>query len=222
MQTIGQRISEIKEFYFGKERGSVSKFAERVGENKNTVSNWFGRKDGIGSAVVNKILAAFPDVDKGWLVGGNGSMLINNGMEKVLPIKNFSTGVPYYDVDFECGFDIMGNDDTLIPAYLIDFKPYNKATCWCNVTGHSMEPEINNGDMVALKEIKDWSFLPLGEIYAIVTKNEMRTIKRICASGKEDTYTLVPTNKAVEYSPQELRADMILKIFKVVGSVKRF
>lgn len=223
MQTIGQRISDIKKFYFGDNRGSVSKFAEKVGENTNTVCNWFNRKDGIGNAVVNKILTAFPDVDRGWLIGGNGQMLKNGDVgAKIVPIKNLVTGVPYYDVDFIGGFDIVYLDQTVTPAYLIDFPPYNKATCWCNVTGHSMEPEINHGDMIALKLVEDFSFIPLGEIYAIVTLNDMRTIKRIGPSTKEDCYTLIPTNHAPEYGIQELRKDMIIKLYKVLGSVKRF
>lgn len=221
MKTIGQRISEIKAFYFGDKRGSTSMFAERVGENKNTVCNWFGRDDRIGRNVINKILEAFPDVDRGWLVGGNGSML-KTEEAAIMPVKNFSKGVPYYDVDFFGGFDIVFNDQTRNPEYLIDFRPYNRATCWCNVTGHSMEPEINNGDIVALKVIDDWSFLPLGEIYAIVTKNDMRTIKRLGPSRKKNTYTLIPTNKSAEYGTQELKAEMILKIYQVLGSVKRF
>lgn len=221
METVGQRISKIKEFYYGAGRGSTTKFAEKVGENKNTVSNWFGRENGIGTTVINKILAAFPDVDRGWLIGGNGSMFVN-GEHTNVPIKNYKSGVPYYDVDFECGFDIMYNDNSLVPAYLIDFPPYNKATCWCNVTGHSMEPEINSGDIIALKEVEDWSFIPLGEIYAIVTKNDMRTIKRIGASEKEGYFILIPTNTSMGYSPQEIKTDMILKLYKVLGSVKKF
>ena len=113
------------------------------------------------------------------------------------------------------------NDQTTMPEYLIDFKKYNEATCWCNVTGHSMEPEINNGDIIALKRIDDFSFLPLGEVYAIVTKNGMRTIKRIGPSESEDCYSLVPTNKAPEYGVQVLRKDMILAIFQVLGCMKR-
>ena len=75
MSNIGERIFKIKSYYFGDERGSNKKFADVVGEKPNTVSNWFGRKDGIGDAVIDKILSTFPNVDKGWLVGGNGDML---------------------------------------------------------------------------------------------------------------------------------------------------
>ena len=138
-----------------------------------------------------------------------------------VPVKNYNIGVPYYNVDFIGGFDIVLNDQTTKPEYLIDFKKYNEATCWCNVSGHSMEPEINNGDIIALKKIEDISFLPYGEVYAIVTTNDMRTIKRLGPSSNLDCYTLVPTNKAPEYGIQEIRKDMIRSVFQVLGCMKK-
>lgn len=77
MQTIGNRIREIKNFYFGTDRGSDKKFADFLEVTKQTAANWFGRGNGIGEKVINQILTAFPDVDRGWLVGGNGPMLIS-------------------------------------------------------------------------------------------------------------------------------------------------
>ena len=75
MKTIGNRIREIKEFYYGTERGSNKKFAEFMEETPQVVSNWFSRGDGVSSGVINKILEKFPDIDRGWLIGGNGDML---------------------------------------------------------------------------------------------------------------------------------------------------
>lgn len=75
MKTIGNRIREIKEFYYGTERGSNKKFAEFMEETPQVVSNWFSRGDGVSSGVINKILEKFPDIDRGWLIGGNGNML---------------------------------------------------------------------------------------------------------------------------------------------------
>lgn len=141
--------------------------------------------------------------------------------ESVGPRINYNNGVPYYDVDFMAGFDLILNDSSVNPEYLIDFRKYNEATCWCNVSGHSMEPEINHGDIVALKAIADPSFLPYGEVYAIVTTNDMRTIKRLAPSQNPDNYLLVPTNKSPEYGVQELPKRFILKIFKVLGCMKR-
>ena len=147
-------------------------------------------------------------------------MLIS-GNKVTVPQISYTKGVPYYNLDFIGGFDIVLNDQTINPEYLIDFQKYNEATCWCNVSGHSMEPEINNGDIIALKKIEDFSFLPLGEVYAIVTTNGMRTIKRLGPSQNPECYTLVPTNKSPEYGIQELRKDMIQHIFQVLGCMKK-
>lgn len=169
---------------------------------------------------IQMIIGAYPDLNQSWLLTGEGEMLnsLKIGTE---PNINYTKGVPYYNVDFIGGFDIVLNNQTINPEYLIDFQKYNEATCWCNVSGHSMEPEINNGDIIALKKIEDFSFLPLGEIYAIVTTNGMRTIKRLGPSRNPECYTLVPTNKSPEYGTQELRKDMIQHIFQVLGCMKK-
>lgn len=169
---------------------------------------------------IQMIIGAYPDLNQSWLLTGEGEML-NSLKICTEPNINYTKGVPYYNVDFIGGFDIVLNDQTISPEYLIDFRKYNEATCWCNVTGHSMEPEITHGDIIALKKIEDKSFLPLGEVYAIVTTNGMRTIKRLGPSSDPKCYTLVPTNKSPEYGIQELPKDMIEHIFQVLGCMKR-
>lgn len=66
------------------------------------------------------------------------------------------SGTPYYDVDFCGGFDLVLNDQTCLPAGYINLPQYNKADSWANITGHSMEPLISNGDIIALRKIEDW------------------------------------------------------------------
>lgn len=214
MNNNGERIAKIIQQFCE----SKADFARKVGEKPQTVSNWVARDN--GNNVLNKIVEAFPQINKDWLMTGHGDMLIS-GNKVTVPQISYTKGVPYYNVDFIGGFDIVLNDQTINPEYLIDFQKYNEATCWCNVSGHSMEPEINNGDIIALKKIEDFSFLPLGEIYAIVTTNGMRTIKRLGPSRNPECYTLVPTNKSPEYGTQELRKDMIQHIFQVLGCMKK-
>lgn len=173
-------------------------------------------------ADVHKICDTFR-VRKGWLVDGEGRK--NRLPEEILetiparPSYDMRVGVPYYNVDFEMGYDLMTNDQTANPDYMVDFSPYNKADCWCNARGDSMSPTISNGDKIAIKEVRDpLSCLINDEIYAIVTTNDLRTIKRIRDNG--DTVTLIPDNK--EYSEQTISKDLILKVYKVMGSVKMF
>lgn len=163
-----------------------------------------------------------------WIYDGSGKMIVEETHTTKmlpsdfdnLPSKGFdkSVGKPYFNVDFEMGYTFMENDQTRTPDYMIDFTPYNKCDCWCNAHGDSMRPTISSGDVIAIKEIKDFSCLISGEIYAIITTNELRTIKRIKDNG--DTVTLIPDNK--EYPEQVIKKSIIYKVFRVLGSMKMF
>lgn len=219
METNGQRISQVITKLFK----SKADFARKIGEKPQTISNWCVRQN--SETILKKIIKACPEINDVWLITGKGDMLNKSNYNldnDQTPIKSYASGVPYYNVDFLGGFDLIVNDQTINPEYYIQFKPYDKATCWCNITGHSMEPEISHGDIIALREIQDASFLPYGEIYAIVTANDMRTVKRIGPSSNPDNYTLIPTNKSPEYGIQELPKNMILRIFEVMGCMKKF
>ena len=157
-----------------------------------------------------------------WLLSGKGDMLCKN--EPSLAINQKYEGAPYYNVDFIGGFDIIINNQTINPDYYINYPPYNKeGVIWCNLTGHSMEPELSNGDIIALKEVVNTpiQYLPSGEIYGIVTE-EYRTVKRIRPSAKEGYVKLIPSNKSEEYCEQEIPISMILKIYTVLGSIRKF
>lgn len=171
---------------------------------------------------IAKILATFPDIDPDWLLAGQGSMLRETHL--ITPSTNLDhRGAPYYNVDFIGGFDLIFNDQNILPAFYIDFAPYNKeGVVWCNLTGHSMEPELSNGDIIAMKELTTpIAYLPAGEIYGIVT-DEYRTVKRMTKSPKEGYVRLIPTNHAPEYSEQEIPISMIKRIYAVMGSIRKF
>lgn len=136
------------------------------------------------------------------------------------PEISYTEGVPYYDEVFECGFDELIAPSSENPEYLIRMPGYERATLWCNASGHSMEPEINNGDIIALQRIQDFSFLPFGDVYGIITTNGMRTIKRLGKSNVEGCYRLIPTNK--EYDEQDIPINKIALVYRVLGTMKAF
>ena len=129
-------------------------------------------------------------------------------------------GAPYYDVDFIGGFDLVLNDQTANPEYNIDFKPFNKpGVSWVNITGHSMEPKINHGDIIALKECR-LEDVQYGEIYAVAL-DSFRTVKILRKSNNPGKMRYVPINTG-EYDEQEYDNSRILHIFEVLGNISRF
>lgn len=134
--------------------------------------------------------------------------------------SNSNTGVPYYDVDFCGGFDLVLNDNTYLPAGYINLPQYKKADSWANITGHSMEPLISNGDIIALRKIEDWrTYILYGEVYGIMTE-EWRTVKRVRKAANPDYLILEPINK--EYDEQEIPKSIIRGVWQVLGCVKKF
>lgn len=189
-----------------------------------------GKTRGISGTLASKIISVFPQISKSWLLTGEGEMLnpVAGGSEaseevkNVNPEKSYTVGRPYYNVDFLAGFDLTVDDQTAVPDYLISFPPYDRpGVLWCNVSGHSMEPEISNGDIIALSEVLNWrDFLVLGDVYAIITTEGLRTVKRLRRGPSPDSYTLQPANPA--YDPQPIRADQIARVYRVLTAVKRF
>lgn len=199
---------------------SQAEFAEKIGTKPSQVSEMLSGKRIISERTLRKISQTFPSVSYNWLLEGRGEMLKVDNAD--LPTINYEKrGVPYFDVDFIGGFDIVLNDQTINPLYYIDFKQYNAADYWVNVSGHSMSPEVSNGDMVAIKELNDWPLhLLYGEMYALIT-SENRTIKYVRRSNKGDDYLrLVPVNTE-KYDEQDIPASIIRKVFKVLGCAKK-
>lgn len=82
-----------------------------------------------------------------------------------------------------------------------------------------MEPKINHGDIIALREctIQDVQY---GEIYAVVL-DTIRTIKILRRGSTPDVLRYVPINKA-EFDDQEFPISRIINVFEVLGSVAKF
>lgn len=164
--------------------------------------------------ILEKIVRCY-DVSARWLLTGEGSML-EEGTSLVS--KDFD-GAPYYDVDFIGGFDEVFNDQTVNPELSITNGICPRAQLWCNITGHSMEPTISNGDIIALRQcsVQDIQY---GEIYAVVM-DSFRTVKMLRRSETPGMIRFVPVNTA-DFDPQDFPVKRILKIYEVVGCLRRF
>lgn len=195
---------------------TISGFENIVGLSNGSVSK---TTDRIRPRTLESISNKFPNLNQTWLLTGEGDMLLpSSGKDRA--VINYEDGVPYYDEDFVLGFNELGFPSSENPQFLVQMPKYANATLWCNATGHSMEPEINSGDVIALKLIEDFSFLLTGDLYAIITTNGLRTIKRLGKGRDEDHYRLIPTNK--DYEEQEIPKRMILKVYKVLGNLHSF
>ena len=225
MQEVKQEKSLIKQnilLYLNKKGVSPYEFYRVSGVTRGVLS----QNNGISEDNLARFLAYASDVNPSWLLTGKGEMIkpvIEDGFENLPSVNQDCQGSPYYNVDFIGGFDALMNDQTINPDFYINYPPYNKEdVVWVNLTGRSMEPELSQGDIIALKPVTTpIEYLPFGEIYAIVT-DEYRTVKRIRLSERPGYIWLIPSNTAPEYQEQEIPIDMITKVYAVLGSIRKF
>ena len=220
MEGIHDRLRQFLKY----EKITQQRVADDMGRTLQYVNGMVNGRSSIGKKVAARLQELY-GVSSGWLLTGEGTMFAhsaNNEPEVVsdVPVVTMepTKGRPYYNVDFRLGFDIMTNDQTTNPDYMIDFPPYNDVDCWVNAHGDSMAPTISSGDIVALKRIDDHSYLINGEIYAIVTTNGLRTIKRVRDNG--ETFTLIADNQ--EVGEQIIPKQLVTHVYHVRGTIKMF
>ena len=188
------------------------------------------QNNGISEDNIARFLAYAPDVNIEWLLTSKGSMIkdgstdiqiSNDTTTSAMPTtsKNPGIGTPYYDEDFIGGFDEEFNSQVNIPATNIVIRGFEKASLWCNVTGHSMEPKINHGDIIALHQCT-LNDIQYGEIYAVVL-DTIRTIKILRRSPDPDKLRFIPINTN-DYDEQEFDKSRIINVFEVIGSISKF
>lgn len=188
------------------------------------------QNNGISEDNIARFLAYAPDVNIEWLLTSKGSMIkdgstdiqiSNDTTTSSMPTTSMNPGIgtPYYDVDFIGGFDEVFNSQVNIPATNIVIRGFEKASLWCNVTGHSMEPKINHGDIIALHQCT-LNDIQYGEIYAVVL-DTIRTIKILRRSPNPDKLRFIPINTN-DYDEQEFDKSRIINVLEVIGSISKF
>ena len=226
---MGNILSRIQEIA-SNEGITIGAMERTIGASKGVLSRAINNGTDIQAKWLSIIVENYPRYSTGWLLTGAGSMLKDdlNGIKTIdeanpsfMPTTsmNPSVGTPYYDVDFIGGFDEVFNSQVNIPATNIVIRGFEKASLWCNVTGHSMEPKINHGDIIALRQCT-LNDIQYGEIYAVVL-DTIRTIKILRRSPDPSKLRYIPINTE-DYDEQEFDKSRIMNVFEVIGSISKF
>ena len=127
------------------EDGNVNKRLEEAIDRLGMTGRAFSEKTGIDSSNLSKKLQGKVKITRNdfrairentainvdWLVTGMGPMLTEEGGADSKPRPK---GVPYFNVDFNLGYEDMYEVPETV-EYYIDVPGMNKATCWCRTTG---------------------------------------------------------------------------------------
>lgn len=211
---------------------SKAEFARYLEIKPNVLSNWFSRNTFDEDILKSK----FPEVNKIFILTGEGEIISEGPQEesttktvskfdvkeKLIDKMELFKPIPYYNINVSAG-NVTFLDDGLLENQTPDdfmFVPKNiDADIAFPTFGHSMYPEISNGDRVAYKLIKDWSFFNYGMKYLIIT-DEQRMVKYLKKHTKEG-YVLLESRNA-DYEPIDMPISSIRAILQVryIGKIE--
>lgn len=130
--------------------------------------------------------------------------------------------VPFYEVDFAGGFTSPEMFSEVKPSFVISSPSFSGADFACVLTGNSMSRRIKNGSVIGLKKINEWwEYFPTNEIYAIVTKNGLRTVKIVKRSSQSGYIDLIPDPlpeyNNPSYETETIRMEYVIGFYQVVA-----
>lgn len=177
-------------------------------------------KSDLGYKTIDKILDKYQDIDKNWLLTGEGEML--KGEQK--PELNELNVVPLLPVSAQGGslndfvLSVKNEDCEKI------ISPIRGADFAITVSGESMAPEYPSGSKVLIKKIDEKAFIEWGRCYVLDTCNGT-VIKKLAAPVENDPkfgknyVTCISVNPNPLYSPFRVPLCDIYGIYRVMMSL---
>lgn len=189
---------------------------KRIGQNR------FEREAGISNGYIShlvhapsathlmKILVAAPDLNKDWLLTGDGNMLIDD-VEK----EEEGEKIPLLPVSAIGGS--LSDDDPSVMLRDCEsvLSPIKNAQMAIRVSGDSMYPRYPNGSMVFVREVDQSIFVEWGSYYVVNTTNGT-IIKRVF-KGEGNTIECRSVNP--DYQTFNVPISEVRKMYKILGAL---
>lgn len=207
-------------------------FALRIGlGHPDSIYHILRERNGISDKMAERIIMAFPEINRSWLLSGEGEM-VSDEKPKVAyftpapadtPQKNTlqKQQVPLYDFEAVAGLvPIFTNQNHPIDYISIPDLPRCDGAVY--VRGDSMYPLLKAGDIVMYKQIQDYYNIIWGEMYLISFNYEgeefitVKFLKKV--EGEPDRVLLVSHNP--HHAPKEIPIAAIRALALVKASIR--
>ena len=199
---------------------SVRSFEARVGMSNGSLC----KTRNVSKNLLDKVCIAFPELNRIWLLTGEGSMLRNNNSENNETYENNETNdhtlplIPIAAVAGFNGLDIPGIPIAQCPQYSIPDFIEQKAEYLIRVSGSSMYPKYSSGDILACRRIQEITFIQWGKIY-VIDSQQGAMVKRLFEIPDNPEHILCQSDNP-KYPPFKLPKSEIRSLSIVVGVIR--
>ena len=224
-EKIGPRLKSIRNSL----SMTVEEFYSPLMKSFNNGSSLENNKRKLGKRLAKDIIEYY-NINPAYFSTGEGEKLL-----KVRPyhketfkpstmLGGAEESVPFYNVNLaelqEAIPDIFSDS---VPAYYVNYRPFNDCTAYLPVYGDSMYPRFANGEIIAIKEITNLNIILWGEAYLVVTDenaNHMVTVKLLYEH--EDNTKIILRASNPEYKGDTVIAKAsIAKLYIIKGKITR-
>jgi hypothetical protein len=180
---------------------SVNSFALAIGLNR--AENLYQIKrgnNGISRELAGMIATKYPQISRGWLLTGEGSMLAGERVGQ--------DSVPFFDIDVE---KYVAAPTKFVAAGYISLPTVDDVDFAALYNGRAMGGEIPSGSMVLVKKVDN--VIPGGD-YVIVTE-DFTMLRRVRRDVASDTLRLLPVDTEnfdeIRLEPTKIRELYLVK-----------
>lgn len=221
-----------------------AQIADKLEANRSYISELSNEKRNLTPRFIDKIVDAFPEISKDWLLTGEGEMLIasEHNSSTVAPV--FIDDKENYDLAVKSGMNIIpefsdhfkgGNDGTALTidkAVAFWGLPNIKANIITEIDGDSMAPRYPAGTKVAVREIffdREYPTvgIPFGEVFAIVLDNGngeylnfIKYLRRHPDRQLVNKYWVAQSENSEKYDNFDIEVSKVKHLFVVVASLR--
>ena len=207
--------------------GNKAQFANKIGVTPQTISTWISRN----TFDIEKIFAQCEGISAEWLLTGNGVMLKQDSLALRLPdvasaLKELGLDdnikpIPLVNELSVAGFgnfDFSIQEQDIKEYYVVPKFRFRKIDFMIEISGSSMYPKYNSGDVIACTIIRESQFIQWNKCHVIATREQGILVKRIREGDDKDHILAISDNK--EYPPFEIPKEEITGIAIVAGVIR--
>ena len=209
MEAVKQRLTQFARSQYDM---GQTRFEDYCEINRGTINSI--KKQGPSALVLQKISIKCPELNLDWLLTGRGVML--KGEESVEP----SSGLPILPFSAVAGHlaeNIPSSFTEMEHCYVPDFSARG-ADYAIRVDGDSMYPRYHNGEILAIKVIKDPTFFQWGKVYVLAT-NQGCVIKKLFPDPEDKDGIICHSENSVNYPDYKITKADIFNVAIVVGHI---
>nr|DAK98319.1 MAG TPA: putative transcriptional regulator [Caudoviricetes sp.] len=222
-------LERIKE-YIDCKGITIAAFERSIGMSNASFGKSLKNRGAIGSDKIENILSVYTDLSSEWLLTGTGNML-KSDLDKPIeahkrsaePPKssNKRRGIPLIPIDAVAGFPSADNDGVYMENcehYSIPEFEAKGANFLIRVSGDSMHPLYENGDIIACRKISDILFFQWGGIYVLDT-SQGALVKRV-EEAEDDQESILCISENPRFKPFHLPKSDIRSLSTIIGLVR--